>query len=404
MAIDFALLGERVQGLLGRPEADPVQDEAPLVFNFFDDASVAVLVDAVEPAVLGNGYVVSGSLPGQPGSVVLVVHADSNDRVTAVSGSASTAEGSFRVSTIGGGTYSIEEIDATVPWVDGVLPDEPELTDPPPTPSPDAGGAAFSLVDPAVSAASSGISEIDVLVLYTPAAAAHAGGEASMRAEVERLFGETNTAFRNSGVSARVRGWARPVLYVESQDVGTDLGLLRGSSDGYLDEVHSMRSDLGADLVHLLVAYTPTASPDGSFTCGVAYPSLQRSAAFGVTLFYYQCSYTFTHELGHNLGLLHDRYQNFTYESGAAHVPYAYGYSNAETFSPAAGGQCWHTVMAYERHCLDVPWPFATPVLQFSWSDYPPCCSPQWCWPKAQYSRMPYGWLNPTLSVECMSN
>ena len=69
VAMDFALLGERVRGLLGRPDADPVQDQAPLVLNFFDDASVEVLVDAVEPAVLGNGYVVSGSVPGQPGSV-----------------------------------------------------------------------------------------------------------------------------------------------------------------------------------------------------------------------------------------------------------------------------------------------------------------------------------------------
>lgn len=226
VAIDFTLLGERVQGLLGRPDADPVQDQALLLLlNFFDDASVEVsvevLVDSVEPAVLGNGYVVSGSVPGQPGSVVLVVHADSNDRVVAVSGSASTAEGAFRVSSIGGGRHSIEEIDATVPWIDGVLPDEPEFG--PPLPSPDASDAAFSLIDPAVSAASSGVSEIDVLVLYTPAAAAYAGGEASMRAEVERLFGETNTAFRNSGVSARVSGWARPVSYVESQDVGTDL-------------------------------------------------------------------------------------------------------------------------------------------------------------------------------------
>ena len=173
----------------------------------------------------------SGSLPGQPGSVVLVVHADSNDRVTAVSGSASTADGSFRVSTIGGGTYSIEEIDATVPWVDGVLPDEPESADPPPPPSPDAGGAAFSLVDPALSAASSGVSDIDVLVLYTPAAAAYAGGKATMRAEVERLFGETNAAFRNSGVSARVSGWTRAVSYLERQDVGADLDLLEDKFD-----------------------------------------------------------------------------------------------------------------------------------------------------------------------------
>ena len=369
VAIDFAPLGERVRGLLGRPDADPLQDQAPLVLNFFDDVSVEVLVDAVEPAVLENGYVVSGSVPGQPGSVVLVVHADSNDRVVAVSGSASTAEGTFRVSTIGGGMYSIEEIDATVPWVDGVLPDEPELVDPPLPPSPDAGGAAFSLVDPVVSAASSGVPEIDVLVLYTSAAAAQAGGEASMRAEVERLFGETNLAFTNSGVAARVDGWARAVSYVESQDVSTDLGLLQGSFDGYLDDVHSMRSDLGADLVHLLVAFIPTTSSDGSYTCGVADVDLRPSDAFGVTLFYPGCRYTFTHELGHNLGLWHDRYQNFTYGSFAsAHVPYAYGYSNAETFSPVAGGRCWHTVMAYSKHCYDVAGGrgFVTPVLSFS--------------------------------------
>ena len=228
---------------------------------------------------------------------------------------------------------------------------------------------AFSLVDPAVSAASSGVSEIDVLVLYTPAAAAYAGGEASMRAEVERLFGETNTAFRNSGVSARVGGWARAVSYVESQDVSTDLGLLKGAFDGYLDDVHSMRSDLGADLVHLLVAFTPPSSSDGSYTCGIADTRLRASAAFGVTLFYPGCRYTFTHELGHNLGLWHDRYQHFTYGSFAsAHVPYAYGYSNAATFSPIAGGQCWYTVMAYYKHCFDVPGGrgFVTPVLLFS--------------------------------------
>ena len=369
MAIDFALLGERVRGLLGRPDADPVQDQTPLVLNFFGDASVEVLVDVVEPAVLGNGYVMSGSVPGQPGSVVLVVHSDSNDRVVAVSGSASTAEGAFRVSTIGGGTYSIEEIDATVPWVDGVLPDEPELVDPPLPPSPDASGAAFSMVDPALSADSSGVSEIDVLVLYTAAAAAQAGGEASMRAEVERLFGETNAAFRNSGVSARVGGWARAVSYVESQDVDTDLDRLLLSFEGYLNDVHSVRSDLGADLVHLLVAFTPTSSSDGSITCGIANTNLDPSLAFGVTLFYPGCRYTFTHELGHNLGLRHDRYQHFTYGSSrSAHVPYAYGYSNAETFSPVAGGQCWYTMMAYSGHCFDVPGGrgFATRVPWFS--------------------------------------
>ena len=185
VAIDFALLGERVRGLLGRPEADPDQDQVPLVLNFFDDASVEVLVDAVEPASSETGtWCPDRSRVSRAASFSWCTPTATIGSPPCL-GRPPPADGSFRVSTIGGGTYSIEEIDATVPWVDGVLPDEPELTDPPPSPSPDA-AAAFSLVDPAVSAASSGVSEIDVLVLYTPAAAAYAGGEASMRADVER--------------------------------------------------------------------------------------------------------------------------------------------------------------------------------------------------------------------------
>ena len=179
-----------------------------------------------------------------------------------------------------------------------------------------------------------------MLVLYTAAAARQAGGEASMRAEVEKLFNETNRAFRNSDVAASVRGWAREVSYVESEDLLTDLARLRNTGDRHLDEVHSMRSELGADLVHLLVAFTPEPSDDGSFFCGYANIGPHRNSTFGVTLVDRRCRYTFTHEVGHNLGLHHDRYQHYTYGSGKpAGLPYAYGYSNAANFSPAGGGR-----------------------------------------------------------------
>lgn len=351
----------RLDGLALRfldPSGDsPRQDQPPLLLNFFDDAAIEIVVDTIEPAVLQNGYVVSGSVPGEIGNVVLVVHFDDDDVVTAVSGSASAAEGAFRISTVGEGVYAIEELDTTVPWSDGVLPDEPEPVDPPLPPSADAGGVSFSLADRATSTASSEASEIDVLVLYTAAAATQVGGDASMRAEVEKLFSETNRAFSSSGVAASIRGWAREVSYVESEDLGTDLSRLRNTRDGYLDDIHSTRSELGADLVHLLVAFTPEKSDDGSYTCGLAYTSRRREYGFAVTLRYAGCNYTFTHELGHNLGLHHDRYQQYTYESdrSPAHVPYAYGYSNASTFSPVGGGQCWSTVMAYYKHCYDVP-------------------------------------------------
>lgn len=355
MGMDIRRLDDLALRFLDRSGAEPVSNQTPLVLNFFDDAAIEIVVDTVEPAVLENGYVVSGSVRGQRGSVILVVHFDSDDQVAAVSGSASAAEGAFRLSTIGEGTYYIEEIDTTVPQSDGILPNDPEVVEPPLLPSPDARGAAFSLVDRAA-AASSEVSEIDMLVLYTPAAITQAGGQTSMRADVEKMLSETNRAFSTSGASMRIRGWGREVSYVESEDLRTDLARLRNTGDSHLDDIHSMRSELGADLVHLLVAFTPEPSDDGGITCGYGSVGPHRNAAFGVTLVDRRCRYTFTHEVGHNLGLQHDRYQHFTYGSGdPAHVPYAYGYSNAATFSPVAGGQCWSTVMAYYKHCHDVP-------------------------------------------------
>ena len=370
VALDMVRLDELALSFLDPALTNPGSGQTPLVLNFFDDVALEIVVDTVEPTVLETGYVVSGSVRGQLGSVVLVVHLDSNDEVAAVSGSASAAEGAFRISTVGDDVYAIEEIDTTVPWSDGDLPDEPAAIDPPLAPSADAGGPTLSMVDRATAAEASEPSEIDVLVLYTAAAERQAGGEAGMRAEVEQLFNETNRAFRNSDVEASIRGWAREVSYIETEDLGTDLSRLRNTSDGHLDNIHSLRSELGADLVHLLVAFTPEKSDDGSYTCGLAYTSRRREYGFGVTLRYTGCSYTFAHEVGHNLGLHHDRYQQYTYEGdrSAAHVPYAYGYSNAATFSPVSGGQCWSTVMAYYKHCYDIPGGrgYYRKLLQFS--------------------------------------
>ena len=366
VALDFGLLEEQVRAFSAPRGTDALRgaDRPPsLVFNFFNDAAAAFRVDAVAPATLGDGYVLSGTGPDGLGSLVLVVHTDPGGRIAAVSASASTPGGAFRVAAVGGGSYLVEELDRSTPWVDADPPLDLDPVDPNSLPLPDSSGEFSASTD------SSGVSQIDVLVLYTPAAAAQAGGEAAMNAEVERLFAETNTSFRNSGVSARIAGWSRPVSYTESLDTRTDLQRLRQRSDGYLNDVHDIRTDLGADLVHLLVAFTPEEGSDGSFVCGVAYRGAGATWGFGVTLFYRGCRYTFAHEIGHNLGLAHDRYVQFgDGSSRAADLPYGYGYSNAENFSPASGGQCWSTVMAYYKHCFDVPGGrgFYTKVLRFS--------------------------------------
>ena len=366
VTLDFRLLGDRADVFLAASGAVPgaAGRPVPLLANFFDDVALEFLVDAVDPAVLGSGYVVSASPADGPGSFVIAVHTDSAGRIVGVSGSASAPAGVFRISEVGGGVYEVEEVDAAAPWADDVVPLDPADFRRPPPSSPDSSGA-----DPA-SPDSSAASEIDVLVFYTPAAAAAAGGDSSMRAEVERLFAETNRAFRGSGVQASVAGWARPLEYTESRSIHTDLDRLVNDADGWIDDVHPLRSELGADLVHLVVEFTPEDLADnGKAYCGVAYSTVHPALGFGLTSFHRRCVYTFAHEIGHNLGLLHDRYQEFGEgDTVTAHVPFAYGYSNAADFSPVSGGQCWATVMAYHDHCFDVPGgrAYFSRILRFS--------------------------------------
>ena len=123
VALDTARLDQLALSFLERSDTDPAPDQTPLVFNFFDDAAIEIVVDTVEPTVLENGYVVSGSVPGALGSVVLVVHFDDNDQVAAISGSASAAEGAFRVSTVRRRTCTpLKNSTPRFRGVDGVLP------------------------------------------------------------------------------------------------------------------------------------------------------------------------------------------------------------------------------------------------------------------------------------------
>ena len=194
--------------------------------------------------------------------------------------------------------------------------------------------------------------EIDVAVVYTPAARVAAGGAAAIEAVVDLMVAETNQANTASGVQHRVTLVERSeVSYAETGDSSVALIRLRDPSDGYMDGVHALRDRVGADLVHLIVDEVETGF------CGRAY----IAGAFGVTG--QACGgRTFAHELGHNMGLLHDRYE----EGGGARAHPAYGYVNQRAFDPgAAPFRRWRTLMAYNLQCDDAG--FRCPrLLRFS--------------------------------------
>ena len=167
---------------------------------------------------------------------------------------------------------------------------------------------------------------IDVMVVYTPAAATAAGGTNAIKAEIRLAVEEANQAYANSRVTQRLRlVHTAQVSYTEG-NMFTDLDRLKNKTDGYMDVVHSWRNTYAADLVNL---WTTTGS-------GVGYLLSNESRGFSLNNRTLATSnFTFAHELGHNMGAHHDRAN----AGGPGYYSYSYGYQD-----PANN---WRTIMSY---------------------------------------------------------
>ncbi len=186
---------------------------------------------------------------------------------------------------------------------------------------------------------------IDVAVFYTPAARDAAGGTAEIEAAIDLMVAETNQAYALSGVDHRLALVERSeVPYTETGDSRLDLQRIDLPQDGHLDDVHALRDRVGADLLHLIVSR-------GNY-CGVAF--MPGTGVSGITKLDCGAS-TFAHELGHNMGLLHDRYEQHHGEGvarGTGSHP-AYGYVNQRRFDAGVLSGGWRTIMAYPTQCGD---------------------------------------------------
>jgi len=178
---------------------------------------------------------------------------------------------------------------------------------------------------------------IDVLVIVTGEAVMNAGGSTNLEAEINLAISEANYGYQQSNVSHRLRlvgfeetPWnerAAPFSF------SSTLGALANPSDSVMDDVHSRRDAVGADLTVLIV------EGDDSY-CGIGYLMTTPSPLFQVAAFSVvarECAagnYSFAHEIGHNMGSNHDHENAST---GA--YPYSYGLKDAD-----AG---FRTIMAY---------------------------------------------------------
>jgi len=150
------------------------------------------------------------------------------------------------------------------------------------------------------SAASSAAGDcpIRIIVVYTDdVAAAHA----DPRSEIQLATDYYNNANVSSSVDHSIE-LARivEISYAESGSSSTDLNRFRLTNDGFLDDVHALRTLYDADMCMLIPV-------DGGGFCGVAYLNSSATTAFGVTA--YGCmagNLSFAHEFGHMYGARHD--------------------------------------------------------------------------------------------------
>ena len=309
-------------------EARGVLSPRTVTLNLFDDAAFTGRIEHVEPTA--SGYAFWGGLDRvELGTMTMVVNGD------IVVGTVRTPDAVYTIRTAESGSYVIREID------ESTLPPLAEPLEAPPDSDEDLRQALDESVPPDDG------SEIDLMVLYTPAARSLEGGRAGIEALIDLYVVQTNQAYAYSGAFQRLRlVLKQEVDYVESDGTLTDLRRLWDNSDGYMDHIHDLRDTYAADLVHLIFSRDDVTEVAGRAT-------FERP--FGVTLAAPWGGLVFAHELGHNMGLHHDRYVLIG-QSGESSVDGShFGYVNQRAFEPSAPDLArWRTVMSYPTQCEEV--------------------------------------------------
>ncbi len=202
---------------------------------------------------------------------------------------------------------------------------------------------------PTATATATGATTLDVLVLYTPGFVTKNG--ATWRTRIDQLVALANQAYVDSGVNIQLRTVSAQQISYSDQTLNTAALNLLTTSTGAFSTVAALRKQYGADLVTLIRPFYMTAQGQN---CGVGYVGGYGGAniagyanyAYSVVsdgrdtagTAYYCTDYTFAHELGHNMGSMHDRATVKAQGGGTGAYPYSFGYGVAGSFG---------TVMSY---------------------------------------------------------
>lgn len=204
---------------------------------------------------------------------------------------------------------------------------------------------------------------IDLMIVYTQAAedwASTSSGFGDINGVIAQSVNLSQTALNNSGIGMRLRlVTTHKTTYNEETD-GTDsntrLDRFTDTGDGFMDEVHGIRDNFGADIAALFVKIDDTGglgwrlnSSGGNPSIGFNLNRVQQVAN----------NFTLIHEIGHNMGNAHSRTQSSSEASDAGGLfHYSAGFQNTVSN--------YHTVMAYQDNNAQQEAPyFSSPDLSF---------------------------------------
>ncbi|MDE0295059.1 MAG: M12 family metallo-peptidase [Bryobacterales bacterium] len=335
---------------------------AHLQLNLFPDSTLQAVIDRTDETRFG--YSLSGRIDGQPySSVTLVVHGK------ALVGAVQSQEGSYSIRFQNGNIHAISQIAGGLQ-----CGTEGQWTH------------AASKRDWTLPARRASLetdsSKIDLLVVFTEAARKVEGGLKQMLASIDLAVAYTNDAYEASGVSFRLNLVA--AVQVDHQESleragagllnqNVDMRKMIDANDGFMDGVHALRDHYAADVVHLLVDQVGGGGVGSFLNLSVEDPSAR---AFSVSN---SLSYPnfLAHELGHVMGLRHDRYADRRYLCSACGPdyggednplpPYNFGYVNQRAFEPGAPKEShWRTIMSYNTQCTDEGLGWCPQIPRFS--------------------------------------
>ena len=320
-AIDFGqLAAARSEVAQGRP--------SNLRLNLFADAEFQAIFERAAPTA--SGHTLTGRLADDPMStVVLTVNGDY------IAGTVWSPDGMHDIRTLGAGAAVIRQLNPAALGRCGVGEAPPAgRSDASPAPWPPGSQPArrsradVAAVKPqAASQAKSAAppddgSLIDVLVVYTAGTRILHGGHRAMRAIIDRDVAMTNEAYRASDAVQRIALVGAVEVYWPWHGIGASslfLSYLNNEGDGYLDEVHALRDLYAADLVvlHTGDLRNQEGGSGGGAASVPSSPAGDEKLAFSIA-----SSSAFAHELGHGMGLGHER----QYDRSNEPFPYSHGY------------------------------------------------------------------------------